>query len=94
MCSNKETTCTVGTINHNPNKNIQELFDNDLKKCVQEIINWNSTGILTKGRIRQLCEELTNIIPANEGVILTFLRTAVFEEAAKRWLNKQNNCCK
>lgn len=70
---------------YNPYTYVEELLDYKLLLCVNEIIQWNKTALLIDGEVRQLCKKIAENVKVNEDIILTYLKTAIFEEAAKRW---------
>lgn len=88
------TIDTVKPHYKNPYCYIEELTDEFLIECGEEIIQWNKTSLLIVGEVRKLCKKIQENILVPEDVILIFLKTAIFEEMAKRWIRKRQICCK
>lgn len=78
----------------NPYSYIEELTDEFLIECGEEIIQWNKSSLLIEGKVRMLCKKIKEHILVPEDVILIYLKTSIFEEMAKRWIRKRQICCK
>lgn len=73
---------------------VKNLMDEELRTCVKEILSWNTDGFLCNGQVRNLCNLILQNYKVVDTIILTYLRTAVLEEAAIRWYAMKKHCCK
>jgi len=75
-------------------KNYDQIYKNlddaELKVCYDELIEFQNTGVLKDGKVREICRKVKEVVPINNDVRL--VERDLLQEMAKRWRDINENC--
>lgn len=67
------------------------LNTKDLCRCVNDVLDWQKSGVLDHGSLRILAERIQDYLGCDESDALQHAEAAVLREAAIRYM-PQNSC--